>query len=180
VTRLRLALPAAVVLGVLLVSGAGAGTGETRAPSVTSRADLDRSILVEINVVRRARGLPALRPSAQLATAASRHSHAMAAKGFFRHEGADGSAFWRRIRHFYRAQGYRSWHVGENLLWMSPDVDAKKAVSLWLESPGHRKILFDRDYRELGLSAIHALAAPGDFRGLDVTIVTADFGSRVR
>jgi uncharacterized protein YkwD len=171
-------LPA--LLACILASVAGAGTGSPRTPAVTARADLDRSILAQINTARRAHRLPALRPSAPLAAAASRHSRTMATRGFFRHASADGGPFWRRVRHFYPAAGYRSWHVGENLLWMSPDIDARRAVTMWLDSPGHRKILLDRDFRELGLSAVHTRSAPGDFLGLEVTIVTADFGSRVR
>jgi hypothetical protein len=35
-------------------------------------------------------------------------------------------------------------------------------------------------WHELGISAIHDPAAPGRYRGLEVTIVTADFGVRTR
>lgn len=178
--RLKLALVPVLLVSVAVAASAGAGTRQNRTPSVTERADLNRSILAEVNQARRARGIHALRASAPLATAALRHSRAMALQGFFRHSSADGGPFWRRLKYFYPANGYRSWHVGENLLWMSPDIDAKRAVSMWLESPDHRKILLDPDFRELGLSAVHALAAQGDFHGLDVTIVTADFGSRVK
>ncbi len=177
--RLKLALIPAVL--VCVVAGtAGARTSENRASTVTQRIDLNRSILLEVNRVRHARGLDSLRASAPLGTAALRHSRAMALKGFFRHSSADGGPFWRRLKYYYPASGFRSWHVGENLLWMSPDVDAKEAVQMWLRSPDHRRILLGRDFRELGLSAVHADAAHGDFHGLDVTIVTADFGSRVK
>lgn len=178
--RLRLALVPAVLVCVVVAGTAGARTSATRAPTVTQRADLNRSILVEVNRVRRMRGLGPLRASASLGTAALHHSRSMALKGYFRHSSADGGPFWRRLKYYYPVSGYHSWHVGENLLWMSPDVDAKKAVSMWLESREHRKIMLDPDFRELGLSAVHANAAQGDYHGLDVTIVTADFGSRVR
>jgi uncharacterized protein YkwD len=165
---------------VVVVGTAGARTSATRAPTVTQRVDLNRTILVEVNRVRHVRGLRPLQASTPLETAALHHSRAMALDGFFRHSSSDGGPFWRRLKYYYPASGYHSWHVGENLLWMSPDIDAKKAVSMWLNSPEHRKIMLDPDFRELGLSAVHANAAQGDFHGLDVTIVTADFGSRVR
>jgi uncharacterized protein YkwD len=84
------------------------------------------------------------------------------------------------VQRFYASSGFRWWSVGENLLWVSPDVGAKEAVSMWLRSAKHRRILLRRDFRELGLAAVHAPAAPGTYRGLEVTIVTADFGARSR
>jgi uncharacterized protein YkwD len=52
------------------------------------------------------------------------------------------------------------------------------AVRMWMKSPGHRENILTARWREIGLSAVHATAAPGTFRGLDVTIVTTDFGVR--
>ena len=102
----------------------------------------------------------------------------MAAQGYFAHESADGSAFWKRIQRFYTSSPWRSWSVGENLLWSSPDVDAQGALQLWLNSPEHRANLLAPSWREIGVSALHVAAAPGTFHGLDVTIVTTDFGVR--
>ena len=33
-------------------------------------------------------------------------------------------------------------------------------------------------WREIGIAAVHVAAAPGAYRGLDVTIVGTDFGVR--
>ena len=104
----------------------------------------------------------------------------MARAGFFAHESQNGKSFGERVRRFYRTAGFRSWRAGENLLWASPDIDAKRAVELWLESPGHRRVLLTPAWREIGLSAVHTASAPRVFDGLEVTIVTADFGVRVR
>ena len=51
---------------------------------------------------------------------------------------------------------------------------------MWLESPGHRRVLLTPAWREIGLSAVHTASAPRVYDGLEVTIVTADFGVRVR
>jgi uncharacterized protein YkwD len=179
---MRISVAAALLACVLAGFGAaaGAGTGAVQSRSITARADLDRSILAQVNAVRVAHGLPPLHKSAALASAAAQHSISMARVGYFAHESANGQPFWRRVQRFYRSGGFHSWSVGENLLWVSPDVDAKEAVSMWLRSPEHRRILLKRDYRELGLAAVHAVAAPGAYRGLEVTIVTADFGARFR
>jgi uncharacterized protein YkwD len=104
----------------------------------------------------------------------------MARAGFFAHESKNGASFGERVRRHYGSSGFRSWRAGENLLWASPDIDAKRAVEMWLDSPSHRRILFTPAWREIGLSAVHTTSAPRAFDGLEVTIVTADFGVRVR
>jgi uncharacterized protein YkwD len=49
---------------------------------------------------------------------------------------------------------------------------------MWLASPEHRANLMNPHWREIGVAAVHVTAAPGIYRGLDVTIVTTDFGVR--
>jgi uncharacterized protein YkwD len=102
----------------------------------------------------------------------------MARLGYFSHDSADGSAFWRRVQHYYGSAGRRYWSVGENLLWASPDVDAAGSLKMWMGSPEHRANLLKGEWREIGLAVVHVPSAPGVFRGLEVTIVTADFGVR--
>jgi uncharacterized protein YkwD len=165
---------------VALAAPAGASTDGSGTREISSRAALGRGILSEINAVRSKHGLPRLVVSAQLATAARTHSRRMALAGFFAHESESGAPFSDRLRRYYRSAGFRSWRAGENLLWASPDIDAKRAVQMWLDSPGHRRILLTPAWREIGLSAVHTASAPRVFNGLEVTIVTADFGARVR
>ena len=102
----------------------------------------------------------------------------MARLGYFSHDSANGAAFWRRLERYYGSKGRRYWSVGENLLWSSPDVDAAGALRMWMGSPEHRANLLKGEWREIGLSAVHVTSAPGAFNGLEVTIVTADFGVR--
>jgi uncharacterized protein YkwD len=172
----RIALIAAAVVLVL-----AAPAGAVRSPHARARVKLDglsATVLVKVNEVRRAHGLRALRASARLTTAAAQHSREMARRGYFEHESFNGTAFWKRIRRFYGRRGYRSWTVGENLLWSSPDVDAGGAVQMWMESREHRANLLARDWREIGLCAVHVVSAPGVYDGDEVTILTADFGVR--
>jgi uncharacterized protein YkwD len=139
---------------------------------------LQSELLRQINVVRAQHGLRAFRRSSRLGAAANQHSVSMAQKGYFSHSSADGGAFWRRIATFYGYHGYRQWSVGENLLWSSPSVSTAGALQMWMTSPEHRANLLDRNWREIGLSAVHAESAPGVYHGDAVTIVTADFGVR--
>ena len=168
------------VLAVALAAVAAGAPGASAAPRVpaASLSSLESSVLVDINAFRSQHHLARLRLSTALTRAARAHSGQMAAVGYFAHESADGSAFWKRIQTFYGSSRWQVWSVGENLLWSSPDVDAGGALKLWLASPEHRANLLSPKWREIGVSAVHAARAPGTFGGREVTIVTTDFGVR--
>ncbi len=174
-----LAIAAAVVSAAgLAVSSPATPAAPPAAASAPAAASLESAVLQAMNVVRVAHGVAPLKASAPLAGAAAAHSRQMAEAGYFAHESADGSAFWKRVARYYPSRGFRYWSVGENLLWASPDIDAAGAIELWLESPEHRKNMLDPRWREVGVSAVAQAAAPGAYKGLDVTIVTTDFGAR--
>jgi uncharacterized protein YkwD len=154
---------------------------KTAAGTTMARAHLsalESDLLGQINATRRGRGLRPFRLSLKLTAAANQHSISMARKGYFSHDSANGGSFWKRIASFYGYSGYRSWSVGENLLWSSPEISPSGALRMWMNSPEHRANLLDRTWREIGLSAVHANSAPGVFGGDEVTVVTADFGVR--
>ncbi len=167
------AVLAAVAAATLAVPATASAPADVRAVD-----SLERSIVVEINAVRRAHGLAPVKASAPLASAADGHSRAMASTGFFSHDSRDGTVFWKRIARSYSSRGYPYWSVGENLLFSTSELGGGQAVRLWLNSPPHRKVLLSALWREVGISAVRASSAPGDFGGSDVTIVTADFGVR--
>jgi uncharacterized protein YkwD len=148
----------------------------TRTKSATTV--LEEAVVARINLVRRHHGLRPLRSSGRLAAAAAYHSGDMARKGYFEHDSASGTPFWRRIERFYPSRGFRSWTVGENLLWASDTYGAAFAVREWMHSPPHRENILSRDWREVGIGAVIAPSAPGEYGGRTVTIVTADFGAR--
>jgi len=146
--------------------------------SAAALSPFESHVVAQINHVREQHGLGPLRLSVKLNEAAHAHSLQMAHDGYFAHESADGSAFWKRIGTFYSSSPWSYWSVGENLLWEAPDVSPARAVQLWLASPEHRKNLLTSRWREIGISAVHVGAAPGVYEGLPVTIVTTDFGVR--
>ena len=142
---------------------------------------LGNGVVEELNRVRAARGLRPLRATASLVASARRHSAQMGAHGFFAHESADGTPFWRRIERFYGGNGFRSWEVGENIFWQSPaGIAAVSVVRSWLASPGHRANVLSRAWRDVGVGAVTRPSAPGVYGGAAVTIVTVDFGKRRR
>jgi uncharacterized protein YkwD len=145
---------------------------------VTVLPRLETRLLTQINDVRRAAGLAPLRASTALAAAAQEQSFSMAEHGFFSHDSFSGAPFWKRVETRYPKPAAGGWRVGENLVWSSPQLSARRALELWLNSPPHRQNLLTAAWREVGISAVHASSAPGVYAGHDVTILTADFGVR--
>ena len=141
-------------------------------------SSLESGVLTQLNAIRTQRGLVPLRLNARLTSAAAAHSRQMATDGYFDHTSADGTAFWKRIGRWYSAGGFHYWSVGENLLWSSPQVDPSGALQLWMNSPEHRANILSARWREIGVSALHLASAPGVYHGLEVTIITTDFGVR--
>jgi uncharacterized protein YkwD len=173
--RIAAAFAAAAVAAAL----AAGAVASPRRPAV-ALSPLEQGVLAEINSFRASHHLAALRLSPALTASARAHSLEMETGGYFGHASADGTVFWKRIERFYPSAGRGYWSVGENLLWSSPDIDAGAALTTWLGSPEHRANLLNPNWREIGVSAVHRAAAPGIFEGMDVTVVTTDFGVRRR
>ena len=174
-TLLTLCALAATALVVAVPVGGASPAGEPFRAKTTA---LETQVLSGLNALRAGRGLKPLRFSTQLAAAAEAHSRDMVKRGYFDHTSRDGTPFSKRVARFYRPGSSNYWSAGENLLWFSPDVGASTAISMWMKSPAHRAILLSPEWREVGLSAVHVRSAPGVFEGLEVTVVTADFGVR--
>ena len=183
---------ALVAVFVMLVAG-GAASAQIVQPPLGARAEprrasgaeriraaaaLEQQVFLAVNGQRVRHGLVPLRLSRKLTVSARGHSVSMAEHGYFEHDSYDGSAFWRRIRATYPEAAGRTWAAGENLAWASPDLSAQQTVDMWMHSPRHRQNMLAPRWREVGIGGVHAPAAPGVYEGLDVTIVTADFGVR--
>jgi uncharacterized protein YkwD len=170
--RICFALLAVAAGGILAASATATTRSETSLPA------LNHEVLTAVNVFRAAHGLGRLRESRALDRSARAHSLEMGRDGYFAHSSADGTAFWRRIRHYYVARNHSHWSVGENLLWSSPSVSAAGAMKMWIASPEHLANLLTPRWREIGISAVRVVHAPGVFGGRRVTIITTDFGDR--
>jgi uncharacterized protein YkwD len=170
-------------LVVLVVALSAASTPVSAAPSeglpgVERRGTLEHELLRELNRVRTTRSLPLLQPAWGLRKAAVTHSREMLEAGFFDHLSSDGTSFDRRIRRHYSDQGWQSWSVGETLLATSEQLDARLMVAEWVQSRTHREIILSPAWRDVGIGAHYAFAAPREFGGAPTTVVTADFGVR--
>jgi uncharacterized protein YkwD len=168
--RILAALACLAALAALAGVAAPAGRSAPAKHEV-SLVGLESSVLQKLNAIRARHGLVPLR------AAAAQHSREMAADGYFQHESADGTAFFKRIAQWYSSKGYGYWAVGENLLWSSPSVDSNRALTMWMHSPEHRANILNASWREIGVSAVHATAG-GSYGNQPVTIITTDFGVR--
>jgi uncharacterized protein YkwD len=165
-------------LATLLAAAVVPGAVQSAAESRTSMAALQNGVLAQLNGVRAAKGLRSLTISPALSAAARQHTSEMLADGYFEHKSFNGTDFSQRIVRFYAPSSSRRWSVGENLLWSSPDIRAKKALELWMASPGHRANILAPGWREIGIAAVHADSSVGVYGGGAVTVITTDFGTR--
>lgn len=176
--RRVISVAAICALAFLGVGAVGATAAGKPARTLAAADQLEGGVLVELNAIRRAHGLVPVRLSQPLSAAADAHSRSMGRYGYFEHESRDGSAFWKRVQRFYGSESYGTWSVGENLLWSTGEVDASRALELWMKSPAHRANILTPRWREVGLSAVSVPGAPGVYGGRDVVIITTDFGVR--
>jgi uncharacterized protein YkwD len=151
----------------------------TSAAASKQAAATPQSVVEAVNAARTASGLPTLANSPALDAAARAHALSMARRGYFTHDSADGTPFWRRIALFYGPGGFRSWQVGETLYWSWPAPSATGLVAAWLGSPEHRDILLG-DWTQVGVAVVSVASAPGVFGGQPAAIAVADFGLRDR
>ena len=177
VKGLRISALLALVAGLVALSLPAVATSSSSHDKV-ALSSLESGVLQQLNQIRADHHLLPLTLSTPLTIASKQHSTEMADDGYFQHTSHDGTAFWKRIGHWYSDGSFQYWAVGENLLWSSPDVSASGALDMWMKSPPHRANILATSWREIGISAVHVAAAPGAFDGRPVTIITTDFGVR--
>ncbi len=115
-----------------------------------------QELLSATQEVRAREGLPALVPSASLTRAAESYAAVLAEYEWFDHTGPDGSTLATRAG----SAGYSATWLGE-VLYMGPTSGSPtEVVTTWLDSPGHRSILFEGQFTEIGVGC----AVSGDIR----------------
>jgi uncharacterized protein YkwD len=104
-----------------------------------------RAMLRELNRMRAAHHLPALREDSHMDGGAASHSRDMARRRYFAHGAWPG-------RVMAAAGGARS--IGEVIGWRvqsSAGAEASAMVREWLGSPPHRRVLLDGDFSRVGI-----------------------------
>jgi uncharacterized protein YkwD len=116
-----------------------------------ARPQVETRILELVNRERESAGVKPLYYSASLASAANRHSAAMAQDGFFEHRGENEPKLFDRVT----ASGMDTDHVGENIFetneWVSGEV-ADECVQMWMQSEGHRLNMLSPEFEKTGIA----------------------------
>jgi uncharacterized protein YkwD len=119
------------------------------APAGPARA---QATLREINLVRAAHGLVALRADPRLGRAARAHSRDMVARGYFAHRSPSGAGLVVRVTQTGWLRGRRRWRLAENLAWGTGPLACPQAVvAAWMHSPAHRRHLLDPRLQVAGI-----------------------------
>jgi uncharacterized protein YkwD len=167
----------AVAVACLLVP-AGIASACDGARSRPTQTTLDRAVDATICLINQARSqhaLGALRLRGLLERAATAHSRDMVRRDFFSHDSPSGTTPQQRIDRTGYLTGARSWAVGETIAWGTGGYATPSSIVRgWLNSPGHRAILLDGRYRDLGVGI--AIGAPSGGGG--GATFTGDFGMR--
>lgn len=110
--------------------------------------DPPATLLMNVNAIRQAQGLPPVSTDTELTRAAQRHAEEIAARGELSHSGADGARIGERLERV----GYAYMLAVENLA--SGTLDADDTVERWLGSPSHRVNLLSAAMRQAGVGYI--------------------------
>ncbi len=114
----------------------------------TSRA----ALLCLVNSERAAVGAPALRIDPQLENAASAYAARLVAERFFSHVDPAGGALAGRIAASGYSRGRDLFGAGEDLAWgAGMRGNPAGTVAAWLGSAGHRSVMLDPRYRDVGI-----------------------------
>lgn len=124
---------------------------------------LERSIVRQINKVRKDAGVRSLRSSRPLNKAATSHSRSQLRRGVLTHSGLS-----QRVRRHTRARS-----VGETVVWAPGRARAARIVQMWMSSPSHRSQLLAGGYRRVGVGQ-----RKGRLSGQRGRMVTAIFAGR--
>lgn len=137
-------------------------------PAFSSAITVD-NVLALTNQSRQEYKLGALKLNSKLALAAQNKANDMAAKGYFAHNTPDGKTPWS----FIKAVGYTYVSAGENLA--VDFTQAENVETAWMNSPGHRANILNKNYEEIGIGI-----ANGQFQGHDTIFVVQMFGMPIQ
>ncbi len=116
-------------------------------------AAIERRVFELVTQERTSRGLNALEWDQRLAEAARRHARRMAGRGFFSHIDPDRGDLFERLK-----DAKIPWRkAAENLFDEKGYEDpAQRAIQGWMNSPGHRRNVLDKQLIRAGTGAARA------------------------
>jgi uncharacterized protein YkwD len=144
------AVPAIVLaLGAGTASAAACDGADARALTPSEGRAAVRCLL---NAERARQGLGALRSNVRLRYAATLHARDMARRTYFNHVSPDGRTAEDRIRGAGYLRRVHAWSIGEALAYGTESAATPRAlVDDLLSSPGHREIVLDPEFDDIGI-----------------------------
>ena len=103
------------------------------------------AMLAAVNAERKRAGSPPLTANPKLDQAAQHHAADMLARSYFAHESPEGHS----VRERSKDAGYDWRAIGENIA--EGQTSLAEVMKTWMNSPGHRHNILDRDFKELGV-----------------------------
>jgi uncharacterized protein YkwD len=142
-------------------------------PRACERPAYTQAVACVVNELRAQHGLPPLRWSRRLETAARRHSRDMVARAYFKHFSAPGVGPAARARRAGYTSASTSTTVGEAAAWaLWRDAATREVVQAWIESPPHLEVLLLREARDIGIGSRSGLPLrEGRVGGVTVTLL---------
>ena len=171
--------PLAAIAALLFAAPSHAASPPCAATAVAAgqapAATVGRAVRCLVNAQRAAHGLAPLRPSRQLRVAAEAHGADMVSHRFFDHVSPLSGAITDRAR---RA-GYvrnRDYALGEDIAWGEGELSTPAAiVTAWMNSPGHRAVILDRDFHDVGVGITTGVPVASELPGATFVL---DVGAR--
>jgi uncharacterized protein YkwD len=160
---LAAALSAILFAQSIAPASAQAACSDVRAAAASS-SQVGAAVRCLVNQQRAANGLRPLRASRHLRRAARRHAADMVRRSYFAHVSPEGKTLSHRVRRAGYLRGARRWALGEDIGWASGSTaSAAGIVDAWMQSPGHRAVILDGRFKEVGLGV--ASGVPGGGSG---------------
>jgi uncharacterized protein YkwD len=166
------------VLLVLLVVTAADASAATGLPACPQGGTDRAAVVCELNAARDAAGRDPLQARPSLGEAAAGHAADMVARRYFAHRSPEGDGPAARARRAGYMRDADRWRIGEILIWSrGAPLTARAAVDAWLASPGHRRVLLESRYEDVG-AAVVAGAPRGNPGSQPATTIVVVFGRR--
>lgn len=118
------------------------------------------------NKFRQEKGLSPLKENAKLSESALAKAKDMFEKQYFEHDSPEGIG----VADLAKKAGYQFLVVGENLA-LGDFANDQALVIGWMESPGHRANILNKNFNEIGVAVVK-----GDFKGIKTWIAVQHFG----
>lgn len=161
--------------GTAFASESGCAQAASMVDSTTLQQASD-AVLCLVNGERARRGLAPLRASRLLDRSARAHSRDMVARRYFAHVTPNGVNARQRISRTGYLPKRSAGEVAETIAWgIQKRATPAALVRSFMGSPGHKRILLDRRYRDIGVGLVRG--APVGGRGNGATL-TLDLGRR--